>query len=177
MNHKRSISRTFCNVVIILQCAMQGCTLSVPQADSVIGFARSITSFESGVTREGPAVWLASVGDMGAILNPYKTSGLIVFANADGDAIAFDGWTVRSITGFGLSSPLSISGKEGLRTFSSHQVEFHTTCAAWVLNKLTWTQSCGNGSGRIHLNEVGDIEQISMFLGSGLGVVTLRVAK
>jgi len=177
MNHERSISRAFCNVVIILQCAMQGCTLSVPQADSVIGFVKSITPFESEVTNEGPAVWLASVGEQGAILNPYKTSGLVVFANADGDAIAFDGWTLRSITGFGFSSSLSIFGKEGLRTFSDHKVEFSTTCDGWVLNELTWTQSCGNGPGRIQLNANGDIEQISMFLGNGLGLVTLRVAK
>jgi hypothetical protein len=177
MSHKRLINRTFCNALIILLCAMQGCTLSVPQADLVIGFVESITPFESEVAAEGPAVWLASVGQQGATLNPYKTSGLIVFANADGDAIAFDGWTVRSITGFGFSSPLSIFGKEGLRTFSNHKVEFSTTCEGWVLSELTWTQSCGNGPGRIQLNEVGDIEQISMFLGSGLGLVTLRVAK
>ena len=177
MNHKRSISRIFCNIGIILLCAMQGCTLSIPQADSVIGFVKRVTPFESEVSTEGPAVWLASVGEQGAILNPYKTSGLIVFANADGDAIAFDGWTLRSITGFGFSSPLTISGKDGSRTFSNHQVEFSTTCDGWVLNELTWTQSCGNGPGRIQLNEVGDIEQISMFLGSGLGLVTLQVAK
>jgi hypothetical protein len=177
MNCKKSISRIFCHVVVILLCAMQGCTLSVPQANSVIGFVKSITPFEPGFTKEGPAVWLASVGDQGAILNPYKTSGLIVFANADGDAIAFDGWTVRSITGFGFSNPLTISGKDGLRTFSNKKVEFSTTCDAWVLTELTWNQSCGNGPGRIQLNEVDDIEQISMFLGSGLGVLTLRVAK
>ena len=35
----------------------------------------------------------------------YVSNDLIVFANTDGDAIAFDGWTIRSVVGFGLKEP------------------------------------------------------------------------
>ena len=44
-----------------------------------------------------PATWFASVDGSGAILNPYLSNDLIVFANTDGDAIAFDGWIIRSV--------------------------------------------------------------------------------
>ena len=156
---------------------LQGCTFSVPQFDAAVNFAKSITAGESSSEEDSPAVWLASVGERGALLNPYTASGLIVFANTDGDAIAFDGWTVRSVYGFGLSAPISISGKDGPRNFAGPFGQYSTTCDPWVLDVLVWTQSCGIGDGVIELNEAGNIERISLSLGREQGNVTLRVAK
>ena len=156
---------------------LQGCAFSVPQFDAAVNFAKTITAGESSSEGEAPAVWLASVGERGALLNPYTASGLIVFANTDGDAIAFDGWTVRSVSGFGLSAPISIYGKDGLRKFAGPLGQYSTTCDPWVLEGLVWTQSCGNGDGVIELNEAGDIERIILSLGKERGNVTLRVAK
>jgi len=156
---------------------LQGCTFSVPQFEAAVNFAKTITAGESSFEGEAPAVWLASVGEQGALLNPYTASGLIVFANTDGDAIAFDGWTVRSVSGFGLSAPISIFGKEGPRDFVGPFGQYSTTCAPWVLEGLVWTQSCGNGDGVIELNEAGNIERIVLSLGKEQGNVTLRVAK
>jgi hypothetical protein len=102
---------------------------------------------------------------------------MIVFANTDGDAIAFDGWTVRSVSGFGLPASISISGKEGLRKFAGALGRYSTTCDPWILEGLVWTQTCGNGDGIIELNEVGNIERIILSLGKEQGNVTLRVAK
>ena len=163
--------------VVIAVFLLQGCTFSVPQFDAAANFAKTITAGESSSEAEAPAVWLASVGERGALLNPYTASGLIVFANTDGDAIAFDGWTVRSVSGFGFSAPISISGKDGLRKFAGPLGQFSTTCDPWVLEGLVWTQSCGNGDGVIELNEVGNIERIILSLGKERGNVTLRVAK
>ena len=156
---------------------LQGCTFAVPQFDAAVSFAKSVTVGESNSEEEVPAVWLASVGERGALLNPYTASGLIVFANTDGDAIAFDGWTVRSVSGFGLSAPISISGKEGLRNFAGPLGKYSTTCDPWVREGLVWIQSCGNGDGVIELNEAGNIERIILSLGKEPGNVTLRVAK
>ena len=156
---------------------LHGCTFSMPQFNTAVNFARAITAGESSAEEDAPAVWLASVGELGALLNPYTASGMIVFANADGDAIAFDGWTVRSVSGFGLPAPISISGKEGLRKFAGPLGRYSTTCHAWVLEGLIWTQSCGNGDGVIELNEAGNIERIILSLGKEQGNVTLRVAK
>ena len=156
---------------------LQGCTFSAPQYDAVVNFAKTITAGESSSEEDAPAVWLASVGERGALLNPYTASGLIVFANTDGDAIAFDGWTLRSVSGFGLPAPISISGKEGLRNFTGPFGQYSTTCDPWVLEGLVWTQSCGNGDGVIELNETGNIERIILSLGKEQGNVTIRVAK
>jgi hypothetical protein len=155
---------------------LQGCTLSLPQFDAAVNFAKTITVGESS-SEEAPAIWLASVGQRGALLHPYTASGLIVFANSDGDAIAFDGWTIRSVSGFGLSAPTSISGKEGLRNFAGPFGQYSTTCDPWVLEGLVWMQACENGDGVIELNDAGNIERIILSLGKEQGNVTLQVAK
>ena len=154
-----------------------GCTISVPQAESSYKFVKSLVSSDEGSSQEQQAIWLASVGGRGAVLRPYLTSGLTVFANTDGDAIAFDGWTIRSVVGFGLAGPLSISGKDGNRTFLAGGRTTSTECDQWYLNGLTWHQTCANGEGQIVLNQEGNIELILMSLGENLGIVTLRVAK
>ena len=156
---------------------LTGCSISVPQAESSYRFVKELISSDEGSSQEQQATWLASVGDRGAVLRPYLSGGLTVFANTDGDAIAFDGWTIRSVMGFGLAGPLSISGKDGNRTFSGGDLVTSTECDPWRRNELTWRQTCVNGDGRIVLNQEGDIELISMSLGNYLGVVTLRVAK
>ena len=114
-----NLKHAFGNLLILMAVlVLQGCTFSVPQFDAAVNFAKTITAGESNSVTQAPPVWLASVGGRGALLNPYTASGLIVFANTGGDAIAFDGWTVRSVSGFGLSAPISISGKDGLRKFA-----------------------------------------------------------
>ena len=164
-------------LILMVAFVLQSCTFSVPQFDAAVSFARTFTVGQSNSEEEAAAVWLASVGERGALVNPYTASGLIVFANTDGDAIAFDGWTVRSVSGFGLSVPISISGKEGLRKFTGPLGQYSTTCDPWVLKDLVWTQSCGNGDGVIELDEAGNIERIILSLGKRQGNVTLRVAK
>ena len=162
---------------VIALLLLQGCTFSAPQFDAVVNFVKPITEDESAPEEDAPAVWLASVRERGALLYPYTSSGLIVFANTDGDAIAFDGWTIRSVSGFSLSSPISISGKHGPRNFVGPFGQYSTACDPWVLEGLVWTQSCGNGNGVIELNKAGNIERIILSLGKDLGKVTLRVAK
>jgi hypothetical protein len=164
-------------VLAIIFPVLGGCTFSAPQAESAMQLVRTISQADGSGTNDASAVWLGSVRNRGAVLTPFITNDLIVFANADGDAVAFDGWTVRSITGFGLSEPLSISGKEGVRIFAMERSNTVTTCDPWALVGLTWTQSCANGNGEIVLGEDGNIETISLSLGKTLGVLTLRVAK
>ena len=155
---------------------LTGCSISVPQAESSYRFVKELISSDEGSSQEQQAIWLASVGDRGAVLRPYLSGGLTVFANTDGDAIAFDGWTIRSVVGFGLAGPLSISGKDGNRTFSVGGGITSAECDPWYLRGLTWRQTCSNGSGEILLNEEGNIQKITMAIGNGSGIVTLRVA-
>jgi outer membrane protein assembly factor BamB len=139
--------------------------------------AQGIIASNEPKSADEPAVWFASVDGTGAVLNPFVSNDLIVFANTDGDAIAFDGWTIRSVVGFGLQDPLSISGKHGVRTFIVDGQQTVANCDEWILTGLNWRQTCSNGSGEILLNEEGNIQKITMPIGDGSAIVTLRVAK
>ena len=138
---------------------------------------QSITSSGEAISAYEPATWFASVDGRGAVLNPYVSNDLIVFANTDGDAIAFDGWTIRSVMGFGLRDPLSISGKDGTRTFTVDGHQTMTNCNPWNLEDLIWSQTCSNGRGEIVLDDKGNIQRITMPIGNGSFIATLRVAK
>jgi hypothetical protein len=157
--------------------SLTGCSISVPQVESSYRFVKELMPSDEVSSQEQKAIWLASVGGRGAVLRPYLSGSLTVFANTEGDAIAFDGWTIRSIVGFGLAGPLSISGTEGNRTFLVGGQISATECDLWDLRGLTWHQTCANGDGEIVLSPEGNIELILMSLGENLGIVTLRVAK
>ena len=161
----------------ILICLLPtGCNFSAPQVESawrvINGFA---TGTEKDTVSEQP-IWLASVGDYGAVVKPYASGGFTVFANADGDAIAFDGWIVRSITGFGLEKPLSMTGKEGVRSFVIGDEVSSANCGSWEWRAPVWRQDCDIGRSTISLDAQGNIQKISMSVGEKLGFVTLRVA-
>ena len=153
-----------------------GCTFSAPQAESAWRLINSIAKSEAEDGAAKQPIWLASVGDYGAVLKPYASAGFTVFANADGDAIAFDGWIVRSITGFGLKKPVSVTGREGPRSLAVNDDILSANCDAWEWRAPAWRQDCDIGPSKISLDEEGNIQEISMSLGKKLGFVTLRVA-
>ena len=159
----------------VLCLVLSGCTFSVPQAESALRWAKGLTQ-EDAASAEQQPLWLASVGESGSVVKPYTVADFTVFANSDGDAIAFDGWIIRSVTGFGLKAPLSISGKEGERSFVSGESVVVAQCGAWVWRQPVWQQRCDQGASEIVLDEAGNIQKISMSLGEKVGFVTLRVA-
>ena len=160
-----------------LWAVVSGCTFSAPQFESAIVLAQGIIASDNSNSAGETATWFASVDGTGAVLNPYVSNDLIVFANTDGDAIAFDGWTIRSVVGFGLKEPLSISGKDGVRTFTVSGQKTQTRCDEWRLTELIWSQTCSNGPSEIVLDNEGNIQKITMPVFDGSAIVTLRVAK
>ena len=171
-------SRLFAlSAAAFLGAIVSGCTFSAPQFESAILLAKSVIASDDPKSASETATWFASVDGMGAVLTPYASNDLIVFANTDGDAIAFDGWIIRSVVGFGLKEPLSISGKDGVRTFTVSGLKTQTNCDEWSLAKLIWSQTCSNGSGEIVLDDEGNIQKITMPLADGSAIVTLRMAK
>ena len=156
---------------------VSGCMFSAPQFESAIVLAQSVIASDETAAAGETATWFASVDGTGAVLNPYVSNDLIVFANTDGHAIAFDGWTIRSVVGFGLKEPLSISGKDGVRTFTVSGQKTQTQCDEWGLAELIWSQTCSNGPGEIVLDDEGNIQKITMPVFDGSVIVTLRVAK
>ena len=156
---------------------VSGCTFSAPQFETAIVLAQSFIELDDPKSADETPTWFASVDGTGAVLNPYVSNDLIVFANTDGDAIAFDGWTIRSVVGFGLKEPLSISGKEGARTFTVSGQKTQTKCDEWSLAELIWSQTCTNGPSEIVLDKEGNIQKIAMPIGDGSAIVILQVAK
>jgi hypothetical protein len=153
-----------------------GCTLTFPQFNAAM---QLIPMPSDGQKEQSAPMWLASVGGVGAVLTPYAMDGYTLFANEDGDAIAFDGWTVRAIYGFGLTEPIKVSGKTGSRSVLSSRGRTKTMCSEWINQpddlSVRWQQTCSVGPGEIVVNSDGDIEEIRMSLGRELGSVALRV--
>ena len=66
-----NLKRAVWNLLILMTAfVLQGCTFSAPQYDAAVNFAKTITDAEASSGKEAPAVWLASVGGRGALLNP-----------------------------------------------------------------------------------------------------------
>ena len=170
------MTRRLMLIAILVAMLLSGCTLTFPQVNAAM---QLIPLPGDGQKEQGAPMWLASVGGVGAVLTPYIMEGYTLFANEDGDAIAFDGWTVRAIYGFGLTEPIKVSGRTGSRSISSSRGRTKTMCSEWI-NQPTefsqrWRQTCSVGPGEIAVNSDGNIEEIRMSLGRELGSVALRV--
>lgn len=157
---------------------LAGCTISFPQVDSVRELGKALMGTSEGSAEENKnAIWLAEVGYVGEVMKVYFSEDLWVFANSDGNAIAFDGWSIRSIIGFGFASPIYISENNRERSVIFEGERFTTTCDDWQRDGSLWSQECVNASNSITLNDRGAITRISMSLGPKIGVVTLKLFK
>ena len=165
---------------IAFSLSLQSCTFSVPQAESAFQKIQSLVAVESASEE---VLWLASYQGRGAVLKPYAVEGFTVFANDSGDAIAFDGWVVRSVLGFGLEQALTISDDGWLRTSRTNQKQFSANCSQWqkeaVDKGYQWRQICGiNGHETvIHIGEAGSISKIKQAFGADLGALTLDLRR
>ena len=124
-------------------------------------------------------VWLASFNGQGAVLKPYIVEGFTVFANESGDAVAFDGWVVRSVVGFGREHEVSVTDKGSVRFAVSHQMKIKAMCPEW--QKLAtpgghqWRQNCGSEGHEtvIDVDETDTIHGITQGFGD-LGELKLQ---
>ena len=164
----------------IFVCGLPSCTFSVPQAENALRQIQSLVS-EERPTNE--ALWLASYNGQGAVLKPYAAEGYTVFANKSGDAVAFDGWVVRSVLGFGLERAVTITDDGWVRSSQSGKERFFATCSEWQKDAITegyqWRQICGiNGHETvISIDETGSISGIKQSFGGDLGKLTLDLRR
>lgn len=164
----------------LLCCAfLQGCSLRSPQVEIALAQVQALLDSRHDSERE--MFWLATFNDQGAILKPYVADGYTVFANESGDAVAFDGWVVRSVLGFGREHPLTISDDGWVRTSRMHASRFSATCSEWqrgaVDRGYQWSQTCGvNGHETvIDIDESGSVNSIEQAFGGDLGTLSLRL--
>ena len=161
-------------------CGLASCTFSAPQAENALRQLQSLVSEESSSPE---VLWLASYEGKGAVLQPYAAEGYTVFANESGDAVAFDGWVVRSVLGFGLSQALTVSDDGWVRSSQSGKERFVSTCSEWQKDAATkgyqWRQICGiNGHETvISIDETGSISGIKQAFGGDLGTLTLNLRR
>ena len=165
---------------IIVLLTFQACAIRVPQAEAMLNqFQKLVDSEEE--TRQ--AVWLASFNGQGAVLIPYVADGYTVFANDEGDAVAFDGWVIRSVLGFGKESSLSISDEGWDRSSVSNTTRFTATCSEWQREGFgegyEWRQICGiNGHETvIRIDGAGSITSIRQAFGGDLGTLELNLRR
>ena len=165
---------------VLFFCGLPSCTFSVPQAENALSQIKSLVSEESSAEE---VIWLASYEGQGAVLKPYASEGYTVFANESGDAVAFDGWVVRSVLGFGLEQAITISDDGWVRSSQSVKERFVATCSEWQKNAATqgyqWRQICGiNGHETvISIDETGSISGIKQAFGGDLGTLTLNLRR
>ena len=165
---------------ITLSLMLQACAVRVPQVEAAINQLKRM----AGPKEEArAAVWLASFNSRGAVLTPYVAGGYTVFANDVGDAIAFDGWVIRSVLGFGEEASLSISDEGWDRSSVSNSMRFTATCSEWQKEGFRegyeWRQICGiNGHETvIRIDGTGSITSIRQAFGGDLGTLTLNLRR
>ena len=108
---------------------LSGCTFQSNQMDLILDFLNR--------EQESDYRWQATVSNKTWILTAISTENLLIFMNDHGDALAFDGWTIRSLVGFGFGpSPLTITKEEKNRVFKSESSVLQHSCGLWSKNEF-----------------------------------------
>ena len=159
---------------------LQACAIRIPQAEAVLNQFQKLVGSEKEARQ---AVWLASFNGRGAVLRPYVADGYTVFANDEGDAVAFDGWVIRSVLGFGKDTSISISDEGSDRSSLFNNTRFTATCSEWqkedFVEGYEWRQICGINGHEIviSIDETGSIRDIKQAFGGDLGTLTLNLRR
>ena len=167
-------------VSVVLSFGLQSCTFSAPQAERIF---REVQFYMAEEASAGEVLWLASYRGQGAVLKPYVAEGYTVFANDSGDAVAFDGWVIRSVLGFGKEASLSVSDEGWDRSSVSNTTRFTATCSEWEKEGFRegyeWRQICGiNGHETvIRIDGAGSITSIKQAFGRDLGILELNLRR
>jgi len=148
---------------------LEGCTFQSNQIDFILGYLDR--------EPESDFRWQASHSNKSWILTAVSRENLLIFMNNDGDALVFDGWTIRSMIGFDFGSSLiTITEGEKSRIFGGKTAVSHHSCGPWSRNELDngivqFVQPCEGTStynNFIRVDKEGRIMQIDQVI-SGEG--------
>lgn len=122
------------------------CTVSAPQLERLL---RSVSApFTHKASQGDDNIWIAEANSQGRVVSLYQRDGVFLFVSEEQDVIVFDGWVLRSVSGFGLPSTKKIIDENGWRTFKSQggSTSEPLKCDAWRSDQaavaLIWRQSC-----------------------------------
>lgn len=168
--------RAYVLFLVALVCAslLQGClVVRTPQIELASSLIQSIfddPSFENDTVGKE---WSARVGEEGRLVEVVEQGGFFVFVSSTGDAIAFDGWNIRSIIGFGGSGTRQILVDYDQRRFRSARGLSSRRCEGWKLDPYVspasskrWVQQCDD---QVRVNSIvvdnaGAISEISQVI-------------
>lgn len=169
--------------VVFSLTVISGCAVRFPQVEALSNLVEAEFA-QRGITADAPpdTRWQASYNGEGRLMTPYSEGDLTVFVSKEGDAIAFDGWVIRSLGGFGETTIASVVDTEQYRVYrsSGELVAREPLCEAWVSapiegEGLAWRQECGStGPNLIILNEEGLIVGIEQVVNAAGMRVSLR---
>ena len=153
---------------------LQGClVVKTPQIESASSLIQSMFDDPLYENDEQGIKWSARVGDEGRLVEVVEQGGFFVFVSSTGDAIAFDGWNIRSIIGFGGSGKRQIVVDYDQRRFRSARGWSSRRCEGWKLdpyvspaNYKRWVQQCDD---QVRVNSIvvdnaGAISEISQVI-------------
>ena len=133
--------------VIVVFCFVisSACVVRVPQLDRLTSI---LNSTESADQDAYTGMWTAKVDDYGAVVSVYEVDGLFIFVSDEGDAVAFDGWNIKSLVGFGIGQMLTISVSNNLGATRDSNTS-NLRCSKWTSQRLKneeilWRQTCSS---------------------------------
>ena len=128
--------------------------------------------------------WTGKVGSEGRLLTVFKDDELFIFVSDTRDSIAFDGWHVRSLTGFGFDSVLRFVASDGSLMLADGKGQLVLVCRPWtsevsVNGITTFSQYCNevSRSNSITVSPEGEILEIDQVITPDGKRVTLRALK
>lgn len=171
------MKRLHCVPVLItfsLATLMQGClTINAPQFQTASSLVKNMLGETVTDSNEQTAKWSARIGDEGRLVEVVKQDGFFVFVSTFGDAIAFDGWNVRSIIGFGGKDARQIIFDGEYKQFRSGEAMTSRRCERWKLrpngsdkDAKVWIQYCDDQvrENSIVVDTAGTISEINQVI-------------
>lgn len=139
---------------------LSGClVVKAPQIETAKTLASNILDQPPAENTAQGATWSARVGDEGRLVIVVEQDGFFVFVSNAGDAIAFDGWNVRSIIGFGGSDATQIEVDGEQKHFRVGRDLSSRRCEGWEFDpdaspddSKVWLQQC---DGQARANSIG----------------------
>ena len=158
-----------------------GCTISFPQVNSVVDLVQAeLDGMKEGEPAQNTR-WSASYNGTGRLMIPYLEGDLTIFVSDEGDAVAFDGWLIRSLGGFGLDTIVRVNDDANQRIYNNGLSRQIGDCAPWVSattsdGGVTWTQTCEkpDATNTIRLTETGLIVEIDQVVDNSGGRIKLK---
>ena len=167
--------------ILSLGLLLSGCKVSFPQVDSVVDLVQAeLNAIKEGVPAQDTR-WSASYNGTGRLMTPYLDGDFTIFVSEQGDAVAFDGWLIRSLGGFDQDEIIRVNDDENQRIYNKGSSRTIGLCEPWVNTRtsdgsVTWAQLCNNPDAQnaIRLNEAGLIVQIDQIIDGSGGRVMLK---